>query len=474
MERGGGRRADLSFFALFPGRRFAALLFGRLELAQRVGGVIHFVQHHAADQDGRLLLDGHGDAIARTGVQFDDLLLVQFVFRRNDEAGVKRAVLHVVDDRAFDFGPESGQHMGHEVVGQRTLLLRPGKEHVDGVADGRIDINDERFLLGAEEQRRAVGRRDNGLELHGDHGLLRHQKQTTPAPRPNPVAKTRAGRRLRARPARGKRAASARMEAVVEFVSTNWTGAVEILLLAVLLYYGYLYFRGTPGAKILVGLALLFISLTLASQLLDLHVIGWLLRSFSVFLAVALVVIFQPELRRALTELGSQHFFRSPLQKKESIDLLVDTVFDLARRQFGALIALERDISIRQFASTGVDLDAVFSKELILTVFHPKTVLHDGGVIVQNDRAAAAACIFPLTAREDLDRSLGLRHRAGIGITEESDAIAILVSEETGHVSLCHRGILERNLSVDRFRRRLNQLLLLEKYETDSPAQLEN
>jgi len=264
------------------------------------------------------------------------------------------------------------------------------------------------------------------------------------------------------------------MEQVVDFVSTHWTGAVEIVLLAVLLYYSYLYFRGTPGAKILVGLALVFISLTLASQLLDLHVIGWLLRSFSVFLAIALVVIFQPELRRALNELGSQHFFRSALQKKESIDLLVDTVFDLARRQFGALIALERDISIRQFASTGVDLDAAFSKELVLTIFHPKTVLHDGGVIVQNDRIAAAACIFPLTAREDLDRSLGLRHRAGIGITEESDAIAILVSEETGQVTLCHRGILERNLNVDRFRRRFNQLLLLEKYETDSPAQLES
>jgi diadenylate cyclase len=264
------------------------------------------------------------------------------------------------------------------------------------------------------------------------------------------------------------------VDTVVEFVGGHWTNAVEIALLAVLIYYGYLYFRGTPGAKILVGLAVVVISLTLASQLLDLHVIGWLIRSFSVFLAIALVVIFQPELRRALTELGSHHFFRSGLQKKETLDLLVDTVFDLARRQFGALIALERDISIRQFASTGVDLDAVFSKELILTIFHPKTVLHDGGVIVQGDRVTAAACIFPLTTREDLDRSLGLRHRAGMGITEESDAIAVLVSEETGHVSLCHRGILERNLNIDRFRRRLNQLLLLEKYETDSPSQLEN
>lgn len=264
------------------------------------------------------------------------------------------------------------------------------------------------------------------------------------------------------------------MDKAVEFVSEHWTNAIEIVLLAIVLYYGYLYFRGTPGAKILVGLGLVVITLTLASQLLDLHVISWLLRSFSVFLAIALVVIFQPELRRAMAELGSQHFFRSDIQKKETMDEVVETVFDLARRQFGALIAIERDISIRQFASTGVDLDAVLSKELLLTIFHPKTVLHDGGVIVQGDRVTAAACIFPLTTRENLDRSLGLRHRAGIGITEESDAIAILVSEETGHVSLCHRGILERNLNIERFRRRINQLLLLEKYETDSAPQLEN
>lgn len=264
------------------------------------------------------------------------------------------------------------------------------------------------------------------------------------------------------------------LETLRQFIAGHWNHGIEIALLAVLLYYCYLYFRGTPGAKILVGLVVVVITLTLASQLLHLRVVTWLLHSFSVFLAISLVVIFQPELRRALTELGSRHFLRPVLQKKETIDLLVDTVFDLARRQFGALIAIEREISIRQFASTGVDLDAVFSKELISTIFHPKTVLHDGGVIVQNDRITAAACIFPLTPREDLDRSLGLRHRAGLGITEESDAIAILVSEETGHVSICHRGIVERNLNIDRFQRRLSQLLLLEKYEADSPAQLEN
>ncbi len=264
------------------------------------------------------------------------------------------------------------------------------------------------------------------------------------------------------------------MQEVIHFIASHWTHAVEVVILAAVLYYGYLYFRGTPGAKILAGLALIFITLTLISQLLDLHVIGWLLRSFSVFLAIALVVIFQPELRRALTELGSHHFFRSALQRKEIIETITDTCFDLASRQFGGLIAIERDISIRQFASTGVDVDAEFSKELALTIFHPKTVLHDGGMIVRDDRIAAAACIFPLSQREDLDRSLGLRHRAGLGITEESDAIAVLVSEETGQVSICHRGLIERNFTPEAFQRRLNQLLLLEKYEADPAAQLEN
>ena len=264
------------------------------------------------------------------------------------------------------------------------------------------------------------------------------------------------------------------LEAIGKFLSENWTSGVEILILAVVLYYIFLYLRGTHGARILIGLALVFLTLTLVSQLLNLIVIGWLLRSFSVFLAIALVVIFQPELRRALTQLGSHRFFTSVFEERETIEEITDAVFELASKGFGALIAIEREISLKAFSETGVALDSAFSKELVLTIFQPKTVLHDGGVIVQNDRVTAAACIFPLTPREDLDRSLGLRHRAGIGITEESDAIAILVSEETGHVSLCHRGILERNLNIDRFQRRLNQLLLLEKYETDSPPQFEN
>ncbi len=257
------------------------------------------------------------------------------------------------------------------------------------------------------------------------------------------------------------------------FLSTNWTSGVEILILATVLYYIYLYLRGTHGARILIGLALVILTLTLVSQLLNLIVINWLLARLSVFLAIALVVIFQPELRRLLTDLGSHPFFTSAFEKRETIEEVTDTVFELSSKGFGALLAIEREISLRAFIETGVNLDAEFSKELVLTTFHPKTVLHDGGVILQNDRIVAAACIFPLTQREDLDRNLGLRHRAALGLSEESDAVAIVVSEETGQVSICHSGMLERNLSVEKFRNRLSQLLLHTNDQKNPAEQLE-
>jgi diadenylate cyclase len=253
-----------------------------------------------------------------------------------------------------------------------------------------------------------------------------------------------------------------------------WTSGLEILILSTILYYIYLYLRGTHGARILIGLALVFLTLTFISQVLDLAVLGWLLRSFSVFMAIALVVLFQPELRRALNELGSHRFFTTALQRREAIEEITDTVFDLSSKGFGALIALERDLSLKSVAESGVDIDAEFSTELLLTIFHPKTVLHDGGVILSGDRIVAAGCIFPLTQRDDLDRTIGLRHRAGLGLSEESDTIALVVSEENGQVSICHSGAIERNLNVERFQRRLSQLLLREENHAKDPdTQLE-
>ena len=252
----------------------------------------------------------------------------------------------------------------------------------------------------------------------------------------------------------------------------GWRSGFEIILLSVAIYYGYLYFRGTRGAKVLTGLAIVFLTLTLISQLLNLVVIGWIVRSFSVFLAVALVVIFQPELRRGLAALGGHPIFSLTSEKRETVHDLAEAVTQLANKQFGALIALERDTSIRVYEESGVTIDADFSVELVLAIFHPKSALHDGGVILRNGRIAAAACIFPVSQRETLDRSLGLRHRAGLGITEESDAVAVVVSEETGSISICYRRRIERNFTPETFRQRIAEILLHSNYEETDPDKL--
>lgn len=267
-------------------------------------------------------------------------------------------------------------------------------------------------------------------------------------------------------------------EQVWLFIKDHWRDGIEILILAVIVYNAYKYFRATRGARILVGLLVSFIALTLISQLLELAVLSWIIKSFSVFLAVALVVIFQPELRRALAELGSHRMF-SPFseEKGELLDDLAVSIDLLASKRYGALIAIERGIDLKQFLETGVELDSIFAPETVMAIFHPKGALHDGGMIIRQDRIAAAGCVFPVSQRELSDRSIGLRHRAGIGVTDESDAVAIVVSEETGHISLCHRGKLERNIPRDEFKERLQELLFLKagkKHETADPEQLEN
>ncbi len=259
---------------------------------------------------------------------------------------------------------------------------------------------------------------------------------------------------------------------LTHLIILGWRSVIEIVLLSVGIYYGYAYFRGTRGAKVLTGLAIVFLTLTLISTLLNLVVIGWIVRSFSVFLAIALVVIFQPELRRGLAELGGHPIFSLTSEKRETVHDLVEAVTQLASKQFGALIALERDTSIRVYEETGVQLEADFSVELMLTIFHPKSALHDGGVIMRNGRIAAAACIFPVSQRETLDRSLGLRHRAGLGLTEESDAVAVVVSEETGGISICHRRRIERGFTPEAFARRISEILLQSTYEETDVAQL--
>lgn len=253
------------------------------------------------------------------------------------------------------------------------------------------------------------------------------------------------------------------MQAALDFIIQHWRHGLEILLLWFIIYQSYRYFRATRGARIFTGLVGGWIALTLLSGLLDLNVIGWILEKIAVFLAVALVVIFQPELRRALAELGSHSWFSSfgGAAQRELTEELCDIVRILSRKRIGALIAIQRGIDLKQYLETGVNLDCRIAPEIIQTIFHSGTPLHDGGMIVRlgDERILGAGCVFPLNQRELGDRAIGLRHRAAMGITEESDAIAIVVSEETGGISIAHEGTLERNLEADGLQERLTELL---------------
>ncbi len=253
-----------------------------------------------------------------------------------------------------------------------------------------------------------------------------------------------------------------------EFVKANWRNGVEILVLAVGIYQIYRAFRATRGARILVGLVVLLVGLTLLLRFFEFSVISWILTRAAILLVVALPIIFQPEIRNALARLGSSRFFsfsnKAQLDFMESLD---EAVVALSKKRVGALFAIERDISLRQFQETGVALNAEFSPELAMTIFFPKSPLHDGGVILANQRLASAACVFPVSQRELSDRSIGLRHRAAIGVTEESDCVAVIVSEETGAISICMEGKLERNLGEEKFRARMAEIFLSNNDKTD-------
>lgn len=262
---------------------------------------------------------------------------------------------------------------------------------------------------------------------------------------------------------------------MLEFITGHWRAGVEILILWIGLYQIYRAFRKTRGARILVGLVLLLMVLSLLSLALELTVIWWLLKHILLGLAVALLIIFQPELRNALARLGSSRWFSfSQIQRHEFLDTFSKAVGQLSKKRIGALFAFERSISLKDHLETGVGIDALFTPEFALTVFHPKTALHDGGMIIAQDRVAGAGCVFPVSSRELADRSTGLRHRAAIGITEETDCVAVVVSEETGQISICVDGKLDRNLTEDEFRERMEKIFLPKetKNEEDTEEEL--
>ena len=240
-----------------------------------------------------------------------------------------------------------------------------------------------------------------------------------------------------------------------------WLSAViQILVLSCVFYYILLFFRGTKGAQVLVGFVLAWVGLMGLTQIFNLDALSWIISQISVFLVLAVLVIFQPEIRRALAELGKQPVFVMSVEARDVVDKLVQAVILLAEHKIGALIAVEREIGTRAIQETGVKLDTRLVWELLATIFFPHTPLHDGGVIISGSRIMAAGCVFPLSQNPEMHRRWGTRHRAAVGISEETDAIVVVVSEETGTISVSYRGRLIRGLDERRLKRFLSALLV--------------
>lgn len=242
----------------------------------------------------------------------------------------------------------------------------------------------------------------------------------------------------------------------------TWLDVLDILLVALTFFWIFYTLSGTRAMPLVRGVAALLIVMALINRLVHLRAFSWLLQQILPALLIAIPVVFQPELRRALEHLGRGQIFRlmaSPQELEQIVRDVTNASLQMAQRHVGALIVFERNSGLREYIETGVAMESRVTPELLLTIFNPATVLHDGAVIIRQGRIAAAACVMPLTTAYLSDRQLGLRHRAALGITEESDAVAVVVSEERGSVSIAHNGHLIRDLEASRIAPLLYTLL---------------
>ncbi|MCX7624259.1 MAG: diadenylate cyclase CdaA [Thermomicrobium sp.] len=252
------------------------------------------------------------------------------------------------------------------------------------------------------------------------------------------------------------------------FTRIDLRAIVDICSVALIFFWLLWVIQGTRAAQLVRGLVILVVAVVGAANLFHLQALNWLLRQALPALIIAIPVVFQPELRRALERLGhTGAWLRTPLsshevQTEETIEEIVRAVQQLSRLRYGALIVIERETGLQDYADRGIPLDATLTQQLLVNIFFPNSPLHDGAVIIRGNRILSAGCVLPLS-ENPLDPQMGTRHRAGLGITEESDAVAVIVSEETGQVSLAVNGRLYRNLDAERLRRALRALLHVER-----------
>jgi len=253
----------------------------------------------------------------------------------------------------------------------------------------------------------------------------------------------------------------------------NLRATLDILIIAVLIYYVLKLLRGTRAVQMVVGIALLVLFYRVA-QWAQLEMVEWLLTTLLPYVAIALIVLFQPEIRRALSRVGRnltllKFTAHSP---RSAYDDIIMAISYFSQHRIGALLVIERHAGLRTYIESGIPLDAKLSYDLLLSIFRPGSPMHDGAVIIQGSRAAAAACFLPLSLNPLISKKLGTRHRAAIGITEESDAVVVLVSEETGAISLAAAGAIDTHLTPEELGDRLGELVSLRRTTMALPAAL--
>src|SRR5919198_6098842 len=250
----------------------------------------------------------------------------------------------------------------------------------------------------------------------------------------------------------------------------GWWDLLDIAIVSLLIFEFLKLIRGTRAVQMGVG-TLLIVGMFYVSRLAPLQTVNWLIRNIGLYVGFAAIVIFQSDIRRALAHFGQAPFFRYFNRQEaaqETIEEVVVAATMLSGQKVGAIFAIEREIGLRNYIESGIPLDATLTYDLLVTVFQPKSPLHDGAVILQESRIAAAACFLPLTVNPRLSRDLGTRHRAAIGLTEESDAAAVVVSEETGQIAIALNGEIERALTPDELRDRLRSLILVRRGRTSN------
>jgi len=264
-----------------------------------------------------------------------------------------------------------------------------------------------------------------------------------------------------------------RILAAILQLNVEWRDIIDIIIMAYLFYRIILIIRGTRAEQLVKGLIVLLFAMVISDQT-GLDALNWALRQTMTIGLIAIPIVFQPELRRALEQLGRGKIFKSTYWSwstqdfETMLDELTKAIPVLVKKRIGALIVMERSTGLKEWMDTGIPVNGMVTAELLINIFFPRSPLHDGAVIIRGDQIIAAGCYLPLTEDPDLSKELGTRHRAGIGITENSDAVAIIISEETGIISVAHDGVLTRYLDEKKLRRILTDLCKPERSDSFS------